>query len=133
VDGAVHGWVSDSFRNPSERFLLKRFLFPSFYFLLFPRIGTYQGVTRSQKKIMIDIFLAGAVPLQAMTAELAAGSKGPDKERSPRRRGEQTQNEGQRLVKIMLTFHGRRPEASAARHLGGLVVATSRDRSDQRH
>src|SRR5271166_6613901 len=61
-----------------------------FHFLLFPGIGTYQGVTRneSRKKLRAS-FPCRVVPLEAVTAKLTAGSKGPDMERSPRKGLEQ--------------------------------------------
>src|SRR5271165_2978707 len=70
-------------------FVLVRFV--SFYFALAPSIESFiKGLRGFEKnKITIDSFPARAVPLRAMTAKLAAGAKGPDKERSPRRGIEQ--------------------------------------------
>ena len=85
--------ISVSFRtlSPTLPFASFRFLssfFPSFCFLLFPSISRKRDLSRGyagvkQKKIR-SIFACPGRPARSDDGGIAAGSKGPDKEGSPR-------------------------------------------------
>ena len=55
----------------------------------FPESRLIKGLRGIEARKKLRSIFVRAVPLEAMTAKLAAGSKGLDKERSPRRAIEQ--------------------------------------------